>query len=325
MQRLGITPAKVLVGDIGGTHSRLAIFNMVDDGVSILRRGTYSSKEHPGLHQVVGQFLSSKPERVDVACFGLPGPIHSELVFPMPNLPWEINRPAISRTIGTDNLELINDVEASACGIPDLKPTDLHCLQDGQPDPKGNKVVISIGTGLGVSALTPSGTVIATEAGHASFSPHEAIDFELYQRLAKRYGHVSWERAIAGSALPHIHALHTSSAESEWDGPTIFEHSKHDEACLLAVNTLRRLIGSAVGDIALTLFASGGIYLRGGVATNVLTPDSSEEFLTGFLSKGRMNPVLQGVPIFVVKEQDMALHGAARRAYDYYQSRLVVQ
>ena len=106
------------------------------------------------------------------------------------------------RAVGTERVALINDVAASAAGIPGLSPDSLVSLQAGHADPAGNRVVVSVGTGLGVSALTPTGHTFATEAGHATFSPRRDPDFDLRAELQAEHGHVSWERVASGSGLP---------------------------------------------------------------------------------------------------------------------------
>ena len=71
----------------------------------------------------------------------------------------------------------------------------------------------------------------------------------------------------------------------------------------------------------MTLMATGGIYLRGGVSINVLAPDNAGPFLEAFGDKGRMRPLLERSPVFVVNENDLALRGAARMAISLLESR----
>jgi len=317
----GSHPARILVGDIGATNSRLAIYGLQSGRVELLRQETYASSEHACLKDVLTSFLEAEREEIEAACLGLPAPIHSGVVFPLTNLPWKVDREELLQAVGTDRVALINDVEASAAGIPGLSPDSLLCLQGGHADPAGNRVVISIGTGLGVSALTPTGHTFATEAGHATFSPSRDPDFDLYTTLQLEYGHVSWERVASGSALPWIHALFAPEQSPRLEGPEIARRSLTDPACRKAVETFRRYIGTAAGNFALTLMASGGLYLRGGAATKVLEKESAEQFLEAFRDKGRMRPLLETVPVFVVTESDLALRGAARTAIALLESR----
>jgi glucokinase len=313
-------PARILVGDIGATHSRLAIYGFPAGQAKVLRRETYASSEHDGLTEILASFLRGEREEVEAACLGLPGPIHAGRVFPLTNLPWEVDREKVHRAVGTDRVALINDVEASAAGISELQPDELICLHPGQADPAGNRVVISVGTGLGVSALTPTGHTFATEAGHATFSPRRDPDFDLYAQLQQEYGHVSWERVASGSALSRIHALLALAPYPYLEGPEIVKRYDADPVCEQTVETFRRYVGTAAGDIALTLMATGGIYLGGGVAANVLDKDNAGQFLEAFQDKGRMRPLLEKIPVYVVNESDLALRGAARTALALFES-----
>ena len=313
-------PARILVGDIGATHSRLAIYSLPAGRIELQRQKTYESSKHACLTEVLASFLEDEREDLAAACLGLPAPIHSGVVFPFTNLPWKVDREAVHQAVGTDRVALINDVEASAAGIKGLLPDDLVCLQTGHADPVGNRVVISVGTGLGVSALTPTGHTFATEAGHASFSPRRDPDFDFHALLQLEYGHVSWERVVSGSALPRIHALLSAKQTPCLEAPEIVRRYSTDPICKQAVETLQRYIGAVAGDIALTLMASGGLYLGGGVATNVLDKESADQFLDAFRDKGRMRPLLERVPVFVVNESNLALRGAAQTAIALFDS-----
>jgi glucokinase len=306
-------PTRILAGDIGGTHSRLAIYCHEAGGLELQRQQTYSSSEHSGLLEVLAVFLENH-EKVDAACIGLPAPIHSGLVCPLPNLPWEINREQVLQVVGTDRVALINDVVASAAGIQGLSDDNLTCLHPGVADPDGNRVVVSVGTGLGVSALSPSGRIFATEAGHTTFSPRCELDFKLLARLQSEFGHVIWERVASGPALPRIHAMLASEQSPNLEASEIVNRSDSDPVCRKAVELFRGYIGAAAGNIALNLMASGGLYLTGGVASSVIDVHSIDPFIRSFCDKGRMRSFLEQIPIYIIREDDIALRGAAQTA-----------
>ena len=312
--------SRVLVGDIGATHSRLAIYRVGSGRPEPLRQETYASGEHDGLTEVLASFLQSEREEIQAACLGLPGPIHGGTVFPLTNLGWKVDRDEVLHCVGTDRVALINDVEASAVGVQDLSPDSLSILQPGRVDPSGNRVVISVGTGLGVSALTPTGHTFATEAGHGTFSPRRDPDYDLQKQLQTEYGHVSWERVASGSALPRIHALLAEEPSARLQGPEIVRRYRTDPDCRLAVQTFQRYVGAAAGNIALSLMASGGLYLCGGVSNEVFGEAGADPFREAFCDKGRMRPLLERVPVFVVRHDSLALRGALRKAADLLES-----
>lgn len=310
----GYRPRRILAGDIGGTNSRLAIYSHQADGLELLHQQTYPSSEHDGLTDVLTLFLEGQHEDVDAVCLGLPAPIHSGIVYPLPNLPWRIDRDQVLLAVGTDRVVLINDVEASAVGIQGLSKDSRVCLQQGQADPTGNRVVLSVGTGLGVSTLAPSGRTFATEAGHSSFSPRCKLDLDLLARLELEFGHVSWERVASGPGLSHIHALLAEQPSPSLEAPEIVSRAESDPVCRQAVEMLRRYIGYAAGNVALTLMASGSLYLAGGVASSILDTEHAAPFLNAFCDKGRMRNFLEKIPIYLVHEDNLALRGAAQTA-----------
>ena len=314
-------PTRILAGDIGGTNSRLAIYSHQASRLELLHQKTYPSCEHGCLADVLATFLEDDCEDFDAVCLGLPAPICSGRVFPLTNLPWLIDREELLQAVGTDRVALINDVEASAVGIQELSDDKLVCLQAGQADPEGNRVVISVGTGLGVSALTPAGRTFATEAGHATFSPRHGIDFQLHDKLQVEFGHVSWERVASGPALPIIHSLLAPEQAPRLEACDIVGRSGSDPVCRQAVEIFRGYIGAAAGNIALNLMASGGLYLTGGVAPRVIGMESAGSFIRAFTDKGRMRAFLEKIPVYLVHEENLALRGAAQTAINLLASR----
>ena len=304
----------VLAGDIGGTNSRLAVYDIGPEGLRLRTNRTYSSVDFGGAAEVVGEFLRSSNVSCEVVCLGIPGPVTPERVIRLTNLPWAVSREQIRLTTGTEKVVLINDVEASAVGVHGLAAEHIDCLHEGQPDPAGNRAVISVGTGLGVAGLTPYGRAFATEAGHASFAPSADLDFDLMKRLSREFGHVSWERLVSGPALPRIHAHLTDSVDSGLDPSEIVGRSAIDPACGKTVAVFKRQLGSVAGNIALTLMATGGVYLCGGVMPPVIDQTGSDDILEAFFDKGRMRGVLKLIPIYLVRAGDLALQGAARNA-----------
>lgn len=312
LQRSG--PTRLLVGDIGGTFSRLAICSLSSGRIQLERRESYSSSKLEGIKDVLTRFLADERGVVDAACLGLPAPIDSNGVFPLTNLPWQIDRKLIIQLLGTDRVALINDVEASAAGIPGLSSEKLIRLQEGRVESGTNRAIVSIGTGLGVSVLSPTGHAFATESGHATFAPRREPDFKIQSALAKKYGHVSWERVASGSGLPDIHQILAGADAPEYQSPEIFQRSLHDGVCKRAVELFLGYVGAVAGNVALTLMSEGGLYLHGGVAEQLCDDTNAAIFMEAFCDKGRMKPLLERMPIYVVEDENLALQGAALTA-----------
>ena len=293
----------VLAGDIGGTNSRLAIFEDRTDGLEQVAQRTYPSGDYGGVAEIISEFLGAFHTQCDVVCLGLPGPVGSEKEIRLTNLPWRVDKERLRKTARTDRVEFINDVEASAAGVFERPSGDFVCLHEGRPEPLGNRAVISLGTGLGVAGLTPNGRAFATEAGHATFSPRSEFDLDLMRALGREYDHVSWERVASGPALPRIYSFLAPPNAAHLDASEIVDRTAADPMCRKTVATFSHYVG-----------AVAGVFLCGGVAPRVIDAVGADPILAAVVDKGRMRSLLEKVPIYLVRDDNLALTGAARTA-----------
>ena len=301
----------ILAGDIGGTNSRLAAFRDGDGGLEPCAQHTYPSADYSCVSEVISEFLASWDGVCEAVCLGLPGPVTPARVIQLTNLPWRVDRERLRRAAGTDKVEIINDVQASAAGVHRLRDSDVTRLHAAQPDPDGMRAVISVGTGLGVAGLEANGRTFATEAGHMTFSPRTDFDLELLATLREEYGHVSWERVASGPALPKIYAHIAPPGVAELDASEIVSRSAGDDGCRRAIMTFSRYLGAIAGDVALTMMATGGVYLCGGVAPRVVDACGADPLVQSFVDKGRMGAILERIPVYLVRDGNLALTGAA--------------
>lgn len=304
----------VLAGDIGGTHSRLAIYEWTPTGLLQIAQNTYPSRDHGSVEEIISKFLDAHGKRCDLACLGLPGPVNGGRIIHLTNLPWKVDRERLRQTVRTDRFELINDVEAFAVAAHECSGEEFICLHEGVPDPEGNRAIISVGTGLGVAGLTPSGRAFATEAGHATFSPQDGFDSDLMRTLAIEFSHVSWERVAAGPALPRIYASLASVYAPHLDEPAIVDRVAADPVCRETVATFSKYVGSVAGNIALTIMATGGIVFCGGVTPRIIDAIGADPILQALVDKGRMRALLERVPVYLARDDQLALIGAAHTA-----------
>jgi glucokinase len=56
------------------------------------------------------------------------------------------------------------------------------------------------------------------------------------------------------------------------------------------------------------------MYLAGGIARKIAARMTGDRFITPFVEKGRMQPVLRRIPVHVILNPDVGLLGAARVA-----------
>jgi len=84
-----------------------------------------------------------------------------------------------------------------------------------------------------------------------------------------------------------------------------------DPVCVDALDCFTRNYGSEAGNLALKMLALGGVYIGGGIAPKMLPKMQSSIFLDAFYHKGRMSPLLQSTPVYVILNDKTALQGAA--------------
>lgn len=101
----GAKRSAILVGDIGGTNTRLAIIDIVKGHLNFLAEETFPSREEPSLESALRKFLSNRLYPVKRACFGVAGPVR-EGRCEATNLPWMIDSKEFARQLNLPGVGL---------------------------------------------------------------------------------------------------------------------------------------------------------------------------------------------------------------------------
>jgi glucokinase len=318
----------ILAGDVGGTKTILAFFEAEGDSYQCVKKQQYASADYQTFTGLLTLFLSDVDcLQVTAACIGVAGPIVNGDC-ETTNLPWVLTRKAISEQLGTQNVWLLNDLEATAWGVLDLPEQHFVELNpDAQWQP-GNSAVVAAGTGLGEAIIAWNGTthhVIATEGGHTDFAPNNEQEIALLQFMMKKHPeHVSYERLISGEGLINIYQFLKTQKYAPVLPETEQKMTEHDPAAVIgeigiegsdvlcgeALALFCRLYGAESGNLALKCLPYAGIYLAGGIGAKILPFLKKGEFMRGFLAKGRYRSILQNISIKVCTNPEVALLGA---------------
>jgi glucokinase len=321
---------RVLAGDIGGTKTRLGIFEVDGAECRLVEERSYPSQDHTGLGEIVTDFAGSDGGDCRAACFGIAGPVTGRRIR-VTNLPWVVDADELEDQSGIQKVALLNDLEATGWGVPALDESQFVVLNRGLPEATGNGAVIAAGTGLGEAGIYWDGIQakpFACEGGHTSFSPTDELGDRLLFFLRGIHGRVSWERVLSGPGLANLLRFMVTEAgetEPEWfleadrtgDPVPAVSEAALEGRCEISVRTLElfaRLYGEEAGNLALKVMATGGVWVGGGIAPRILPFLEDGAFMAGFLAKGRMQPLLESMPVKVVLEDRAALFGAARFA-----------
>lgn len=320
----------ILAGDIGGTKVNLAFFEVAGQQVTQTVAGTYASRQHASLEEIVREFLSTHNLKPDYACFGIAGPVKKGRA-QLTNLPWVLDAHVLTKELGLKYAWLINDLEANAYGIAGLSPKDFVTLNEGDVETKGNAAIISAGTGLGEAGLFWDGhrhLPIASEGGHGDFAPRTDLDVELFRHLRAQFGRVSWERVLSGPGAFNIYKFLRDAgrgAEPAWlteelkngDPPSVITRAGLEGKCELCVQALDLFVtyyGAEASNLALKIMAIGGVYVGGGIAPKIINKLKDGNFIKAFRAAGRMSELMEAIPVRVILNDKTALIGAARFA-----------
>ncbi len=323
---------RVLAADVGGTKTAVAIAEIGDRSLSILREARYPSASHAGLEEILEDFLGGERRHPRFAGLGVAGPVQNGRAR-ITKLPWSIDVAALSKRFRPISFRLVNDFVANALGLSYLRPRHLRTLARGRPEENGPIALIGAGTGLGEAGLcVVDGRYepFPSEGGHKDFAPRDTRENGLADFLRRRLGRAEWDRILAGEGLGHIYdflASDGAAAKSPevaralaTDGDRAAVISRFglegkDPLCREALVLFVSLYGSEAGNVALQYRATGGVYVAGGIAPKILPAIEGGAFLESFRSKPPLEDLLARIPVRVVLEPRLGLFGAAAAAY----------
>jgi glucokinase len=317
----------ILAGDIGGTNTRLALF---ESRYQPEKLEVFPSAQYPGLEDIVAKFVGQTGAKVTSACFGIAGPVRNGIT-KTPNLSWVVDSGIVAATLDLPKAGLINDLEANAWGIAVLQPSDFVTLNEGAEGARGNCALISAGTGLGEAGLLAEGNgyrPFASEGGHGDFAPRNELEMDLLRYLLGSWPRVSYERVLSGPGLFNIYKFLRDTgrvSEPAWlaeriatENPSAVigetAQSGAAEICVQALDIFASLYGAEAGNLALKIMAGGGMYLGGGIAPKIIGKLKDGTFMKAFADKGRLNTLMEAIPVRVIMNDKTALLGAARVA-----------
>ncbi|MBW4636491.1 MAG: glucokinase [Iphinoe sp. HA4291-MV1] len=332
----------LLAGDIGGTKTILRLVEVSEKPLlRTICEERYRSGDFPDLVPMVQQFLlKANTPTPQKACFAIAGPVVKNTA-KLTNLVWFLDTERLQQELGIPQISLINDFAAVGYGILGLNKQDVLTLQTGKPNPQAPIAIIGAGTGLGQGFLIKQGDyyqIFPSEGGHADFAPRTELEFQLLKYLLDKHDiqRVSVERVVSGMGVLAIYQFlrdRKIAAESPeiaqivrtWEQEAGQQEKSVDPGAVIGMAALHKsdhlseqtmqlfveAYGAEAGNLALKLLPYGGLYLAGGIAPKILPLLQEDKFILNFTQKGRMRPLLEDVPVYVVLNQEVGLIGAA--------------
>jgi len=302
--------------DVGGTQTRVAIGNRKAGPACC---SIFDNAEYPDLVSLIFTYFSQigLDHHPRVGVIAVASPVQGDVVR-MTNRNWKFSVQAMRKHLGLKLLHVLNDFTAVAYAVPYTRgKSRIRIGRSGVAQPGFPIGILGPGTGLGVSALIPSGKgwyPIASEGGHATLGAETEEEARIIERMREWYGHISAERVLSG---PGLAALYRAIVDLEGQYPgeiTPEEVSRralmaNDPLAIRTLNIFFAMLGTVAGNLALILGARGGIYLAGGILPVMVQALQQSQFRERFISKGRFRPYLNTIPTYLILDPYPALHG----------------
>ena len=322
--------SEIVTADIGGTNARFAIAAIEEGRVTAMRaeitlKAANFASLQTAWESYAAQVGTPLPREASIA---LACPIVGDLLR-LTNNPWTLRRGLLQAQLGLDRLLLLNDFEAVGHSLSHIDTAFLLHLCGPETALPANGVVsiVGPGTGLGVGLVlfdNGKARVIATEGGHTSFAPLDAIEDSVLAHLRKQHAHVSVERVVSGPGLANIYealgALEGRSLSAA-DHKALWDKALHGEDSLAAA-ALERFclcLGAVAGDVVLTQGA-GGLVIAGGLGLRLANVLPKSGFAARFSAKGKFERMLAAIPVKRLTHPQPGLLGAAAAFAREYQA-----
>lgn len=308
------------MADLGGTHCRLACLS----AGGFTHPQTVQTAIWAGPLPLLRAYLDGLPadRRPDRGAIAIAGPVIGDQVglTNATDPAWRFSLEELRAALGWRRLRAVNDFTAVALSLPHLANDHLLELGGDGGDPTAPLGVLGPGTGLGVSGLIPvpggGWRALSGEGGHVSLAAWDDDEARLLSILRAHHGHVSAERVLSGPGLVDL-----AQAMAERDGLAFALHDPgaitalavedDDPFCHRVVNQFCGFLGGMAGDLALTLGATGGVYLAGGILPRMAKLLPTSPFRRRFEDKGRMAEYLASIPSRLVIHPQPAFPGLA--------------
>jgi glucokinase len=308
-----------LIADIGGTNARFALL----DGRTWHDEIVLRCADYPDIVSAIEDYLqkvgaASGPARPLEAALAIAGPITGDIVR-MTNHVWQFSAARTRQSLGWRRLIMVNDFTALAMAIRHLPENELAQVGGGQSVPGAPLALIGPGTGLGVSGLIPTGEhwiPLQGEGGHVTLAVMNERELAVLQQLHQRFTHVSAERVVCGPGLVNLYEALCGLegvVPKVLTPPEITRRAREGSCriCLEALSIFCALLGTLAGNLVLTLGATGGCYIGGGIVPSLGSFFTSSHFRNRFEDKGRFADYLSRVPTYVIRSELPAFVGLA--------------
>ncbi|MEL6324132.1 MAG: glucokinase [Pseudomonadota bacterium] len=313
----------VLVGDVGGTSVRFALACQDDGRVSVSGFQKLAGDDFPSFEEAIGAYIDQSQTTPQFALFAIAGPTDGQKGA-LTNRPWHICARDIRERFGLSDVRLVNDFVAMARAVPEVSASAFVPIKSGVPIKSEPILVAGPGTGLGMATLIGDPSVgwrvLSGEGGHAAYAPRTREEAELLFALQTQFDFVHNEIVCSGIGLEAVRRAISRVRGVDFvpmAATDVVEAAQRGDEVSLAVCQIRaRALLGALGDMALSVSARGGVIVAGGVAQTLLSYLRAPESLARFTDRGARTAFISDVPISLLRLEEAPLIGAGALFFD---------
>lgn len=296
--------------DIGGTHIRFT-HDMPDHSLAIPRKQRVA--EYTNLVESIRAYVGA--ESIDPMAV-----THFYFAFSNRN-EWVTDADHIRAILPLAKILQVNDFEANAYGIAGAKPDSFELLYKGIGDPprQSTKVVLGVGTGLGLAYITPEHHVLRTHGGHMLppmiSDEHRAL-FEYIQSQKTENLAPIYEDVVSGRGLfqTYLFLCKQNHFDPEFRSIEDIMMGGLDHPIVIqTLNIFHEILGLFIHHAVAFGYAYGGVYLTGGMIDKLRMADKLDiESIISTFHQRNVPIVVEHVkatPIYWVKDEYISLSG----------------
>jgi glucokinase len=333
----------LLVGDIGGTNTTIALVSEKNGSFVLRHKERYATQSLSGVDQAISQFYANASadwHEISRCCLSAAGPVRDG-VCRMTNVPFTIDARGLSQQIDTETL-LINDFSAICFALPlldtheNIRSVVLPHPDGSQPEAHGPvRAVVGAGTGLGTGFLIGDGNRYAaypSEGGHSDFPAVDELSRAFFEYVRDgRDPAPGMEPHLSGQGIRNAFLFLARTGRIEidetvqhiLDGPAeaipeqVAQKADSHEGLAAVMELFVRLYAQYARNTALFFLPRGGLYLAGGIAAKNQTWFTQDyRFMREFERNynDRITPLLRDTPVSIILDYDVSLYGAAHAA-----------
>lgn len=226
----------VIIGDIGGTNSRLSVINIniknEEEKIEYMHIQTYKTFQYKnGLEDILKEYITYLKSHnciSKMAVLGIPGAIINNRVIISNAIP-TLNGTSgleMAKKLGIDHVIYLNDFNINGYSLQSKNMTEgvdyIHLNPNIHPEPNQTKAMIGAGTGLGTGYLTKTPyskyySVYSGEGGQQDFAPCNKLQDNYKHFLIEKCNIIkpSCENACSGNALTRIYKFFSEILKDE--------------------------------------------------------------------------------------------------------------